>query len=54
VKIRQREEEATPSPVAVLNATGDVEVLTRRVAALESLAASLLWFAVARGERRPE
>jgi hypothetical protein len=51
VKIRQREEETLPVPVIT---TGDIEILTRRVAALESLMGSLLWFAVARRERRPE
>ena len=49
VKTRQREEETLPVPVIT---TGDLEVLTRRIAALESLVGCLLWFAVARDERR--
>jgi hypothetical protein len=52
VKIRQREEGTLPLPVMD---PADIEVLTRRVAALESITASLLWLAVARREpRRPE
>jgi hypothetical protein len=42
-------EDTLPVPVIT---TGDIEVLTRRVAALESLVGCLLWFAVARVERR--
>ncbi len=54
MKIRQREEETLPLPVPVIT-TGNIEILTRRVAALESLMASLLWLAAARREpRRPE
>ena len=54
MKIRQREEETLPLPVPVIT-TGAIEILTRRVAALESLMGSLLWFAVARRDPgRPE
>jgi hypothetical protein len=49
VKIRQREEETLPVPVIT---TLDIDVLTRRVAALESPVGCLLWFAVAKDERR--
>ena len=51
MKIRQREKGILPLPV--IDPAGDLEVLTRRVAALEALVGCLLW-AVARCEpRRP-
>jgi hypothetical protein len=49
VKIRQREEGTLPLPVPI--ATEDIEALSRRVAALETLVGCLLWV-MAKGERR--
>lgn len=49
MKIRQREEGTLPLPVPI--ATEDIEALSRRVAALETLVGCLLWV-MAKGERR--
>jgi hypothetical protein len=38
-------------PLPVIDPAGDIEILTRRVAALERLVGCLLW-AMAKGERR--
>ena len=46
MKNRQREEKTLPFPA--ITTARDVEILTRRVAALESLVGSLLWLAVGR------
>ena len=60
MRTRQREEATLPLPVPIT--TEDIEVLARRIAALErrtaslrSICASLLWLALTRREpRRPE
>ena len=52
MKITQREKGTLPLPV--MDPTGDLEVLARRVAALEALVGCLLWAVARREPRRPE